>query len=596
LVPSASATQAAVTEDFESYANFTAPTGAGKGYTFSGTGVVTAPPVGSPGGFGSHSLKQVASVNPSNSDFLFTTSICASGTPAASAPGFSIAVYIDAYPPASNFIDIGTTDTANALGGGGGATDAQFYFKIDSVGQLFAYRKLGAGAATQLGLIDTVPVDEWFTLSLVCGSATMVWHHVDTGNFVSASTGASTTTTCVPGVNCRFKMNVAANTGHVFLDNFVYQRDVPASGARFCANPASPPLFEYEYVSDWTFEDFSSLDRDLDSAFQAETLNTETAYMGKGFTTGSRAFETVASIEAAAEGTPSLFAIAYTKGTGGLPSAATDGTGLESTGLDGGNFDDSLQVVFREDGNDWNIGIYENIAGTVARLGAAVAHGNPNDPTTYRFRIDTRTQIARLLDAEGALIFERNMAGGTADDVFKDQWFAASGEVGLFTNTATTFLDDPDQVDEEAQDSTCIFDLEGTSVVNGGSGLQPPSEIPNNPPDEPDPDSNVSDLPLGIDPTAGANALGVSEAAYGAYLGIMYTLAIGVVFAIPAAVVAVKFQKSLIIVAWSFLAGVVLGFILTAVWGFYEAWMVFAVVLAMILAVIGLIVLGRRGG
>lgn len=268
-------------------------------------------------------------------------------------------------------------------------------------------------------------------------------------------------------------------TGRIlWLDDIHPSGNIGIPGSRFCANPADPPNFEYTYVAGWDFfEDFGF---DTDDGFLAETDTSETAYMGKGFDTGSKSFRTIARIEAGQDADDSLFAIAYTKGTGGLPSASTDGTGLEETGLDGGNFDDSLQVIFLEDGNDWNIGIYENVAGTVARIGAAVAHGNPNSPTTYAFEIDTRTQLVRVLDENLDPIFERSMAAGTADDVFKDQWFAASANSVLFDD-GLTVVDDPDQ-DEgtTAEDSTCIYDLEGSSVINGGSGLQPPSEIVDN--------------------------------------------------------------------------------------------------------------------
>lgn len=373
-----------------------------------------------------------------------------------------------------------------------GATDYAIMEGINSganTGVWVAFNN-NLGSTQSATAVFTNTVDTlWNNYSIRCGNTSVI--------FADQTGGTSTTLTL--GTGTFFPTILEIYSAGVSAHSFTFGNNVPPAvnfdelvfghppllGVKFCANPEDPPDFGFEYTTNWDFfEDFGF---ETNDGFLAETSTdaADTAFFGKGFDPGSTSFNTIVRIEAGNDADQSLFAIAYTTGSGGMPSGTTQGTGLEPEGLDGGNFDMSVQVIWRETlSNQWQIQMKENVGGTILNLGAAANHGDADSPATYQFTIDVETQLATVLDENGVLLIQRNinsafLPGGIASQM-KDVWFAASANLVLF-NDALTVLDDPDQdegLEGIAEDSTCIYDLAGTAVVGpGGSGIAPPSSI-----------------------------------------------------------------------------------------------------------------------
>lgn len=263
----------------------------------------------------------------------------------------------------------------------------------------------------------------------------------------------------------------------------------PTSGVVFCADPSLEPgeddstdFFGYEYVEDWTYsadlvaEDELGADIELDDGWFADLPEGDSAYFGKGFNSGSKALTVNFRIEAGVDTHDSVFRVAFTTGQDGTPSATTKGDGT-----DGDNFDDHVGLRFVEEGNDWRITFRQNIGGTsYATIGSSFTHGNPNSPTTYAFKVDSRDLSMKLYlgnATDGELIETRSMSSAFQDELWQDQWFVATGTSSLFS--AATVLDD--NTDEGAagnDDSTCIFDDAGGAVPTGSPGSTPGSTIP----------------------------------------------------------------------------------------------------------------------
>jgi hypothetical protein len=468
------------------------------------------------------------------------------------------------------------------------ATSANYYaFRIDSSGNLYGYSKSGTSVIQNTAVLTVLSVDTWYHFQFVCSPTTAIWRELTTE---AQGVMAVNSLAAIPFWRGLISGGASGTTAtKIFTDDISY--GIPAQpmvGHRFCANPDTPD-FDYTYAAGWeAFEDFGF---DTDDGFVAETSTSETAYLGKGFTTGSKAFSTIARIEAGEDADDSLFAIAYTTGAGGLPSASTDGTGLELAGLDGGNFDNSIQVIFWESGNDWNIKIVQNVAGTLTTIGSAVQHGNPNGPTTYNFTVNSQGAsidstngevagyTASLRDANGALIMPaRNLPLGLQDVVWMDQWFAASAD-DVILSDALTVLDDPDrdEGDSLGEDSTCIYDLLGDSVLDGPGGLEPPGSTP----DQVDEDPSTCTSFLCVDSTNVPE--GFTTSTFNLFLGVLLMLAIGVGVFI--------WTKS----TTMGLGGLTAGFLISFAFGLIPLWVIVALVIISV-AIIFVRVKGAAGG
>lgn len=492
------------------------------GYTFAATTASTFVSTGQAHA-GTKSLKYEGT-NPNNgASFTTTSDICQPGSA-------SVWVYMAAYPDAADIVYLAWDD--NFLLAPGSQNNLEL--GITSAGTMALQVSSGTADSAALTVPGTFPLATWVDLNFAAdcatGTGSIFSATMDTGLSVDA-TGAMSSSLDVFSI-----LEVGADAGHIiFVDDISWDDGAAPlnSGHRFCANPSQPPNYEYHYVDGWTFEDTGELSgsapRDTDDGFFSQTATSETAYLGKGFTTGSRAFSTIARVETGAEGASAVFAIAYTTGVGGLPSASTDGTGLEDTGFDGGNFDNSVQVVFLEDGNDWNIKLVQNVAGTLSQIGASVQHGNPNDPTTYNFTVDTRevgglsSRYASLRDANGAFVLPiQNIDVSFSEDALKDQWFGATAD-SVLLEQSTLVLDDADQDEagDPGEDSTCIYDLIGESTVNGGSGILPPSTVPD--PIE-DPTSECSAFCV----DSASVPEGFTVAAFNGFLGVLLVAGVAV--------------------------------------------------------------------
>lgn len=373
-------------------------------------------------------------------------------------------------------------------------------------------------------------------------------------------------------------------------------------GPRFCAEPTIED-FGYTYVEQVAFDtDLDTIDGDssigmfdLEDGFLFEGDSDNSNYLGKGFTTGSKSFAVKARIEAGTDGRSTLFRIAFTTGAAGLPSATTKGDGT-----DGGNFDDHVQARFLEDGGDWVIGIYENVGGEgMEAIGQSVRHGDPNNPTTYNFTVDSRspTPFARVTTGDGTLLINRTLNPSLTDVEWKDQWFIGKGATGAL-NAFSALDDNTDQ--NQNSDSTCIFDLVGTSAVEGSPGSAPGSGIPDDGSTDPDPQTAeeagvVSFYQTGVDAVATATGLPVTFAAmlFGLF-GMVFTVTF---FAVPTFLATSKAaprHAGMLTVVVGVVAGS-LGMVMFYAFGLIPGWIVtFYVILLVVLGLVGGAMLVRR--
>lgn len=432
-----------------------------------------------------------------------------------------------------------------------------------------------SGTAVFANTVDTT----WTNYSIRCGNLSATFCDLTAVVCNTQSLGSGTFTPTILEV-----YSAGASTGGFTLGNNVPPAvnfdDISfghplTPGLRFCANPTTAN-FDYSYVEDWTYETGLGPGQGIttDDGFVAIMPTTDTAFMGKGFTVGSQAFRTVFRIEAGIEGSDGLFGVAYTTGAGGVPSGANKGTGLEDTGFDGGNFDNSYQAVFQEDGNDWSIKIIESVAGVQTQLGGLVLHGDPNTPTTYQFVVNSQTQEATILNGAGDVIFTRS-AGQFTTTNYKDQWFGATSYLTTLIDPTTVLDDaDPDENGVAGEDSTCIYDLIGNSEVDGSSGLEPVDDDTNNPPGE-------CTSFLCVDSTTVPE--GFTASTFNLFLGVLLMLAIGVgVF---------MWTKSTVMG----LGGLTAGFLISFAFGLIPLWIIVVLVIVSV-AIIFVRTKGALGG
>lgn len=292
-----------------------------------------------------------------------------------------------------------------------------------------------------------------------------------------------------PGIDPDYfiAMQSGSPTVDFYLDDmeFVYRYDPGAlAGYRFCAD-STADNFGYDYVEEVNFDenpqnDFTDIS--LQDAYEFEGDSGNSAYLGKGFSTGSTSFATRFRIESAkaVAGEGSIFRIAYTTGATTLTAGSAGDSGADQTaasdGDDGGNFDNHIKVSFLEDGDDWKIRFYSNVGGAgLTQLGTTTTYGDPDIPTTFNFTVNTETTLVSVRDDTGTLITSTNLPAGLEGATLKDQWFIGKGT--QLNPNAFTYLDDT-QDEGDTSDSTCIFDLVGTAVVVGSSGGTPGSITP----------------------------------------------------------------------------------------------------------------------
>lgn len=398
---------------------------------------------------------------------------------------------------------------------------------IDSSTITGAARQSAAG--TQLGPTSLFSIDSagdvTFNSVLVGGMVADTWYDfrmffdLSTATEAGACDGAFSSSTCFSSVAFNFNQcsNLLARTengvydtftisfndaaapfaGEYWLDTMNFGVDAPIPGTHFCADAGEEDNFGWDYVEGVQFmttgvelDDDTSISMADYYRFAGQSDNSD--YTAKAFNPGSKAFQTVFTIEAADDGLVSIFRVAYTKGATTLTAGEAGDSGVDmaaaSDGEDGGNFDDAIQVRFVEEGGDWRITLRQNIGGTglVQIPGVpSVAFGNPNVQNSYVFRIDSRGTggpIASVFpfggNATDSIIqAETGFSSGT---IWKDQWFIGKGNIA--TLDSVTALDNNDSGDTTP--STCIYDLVGTSVVVGSPGSQPNNETVDDPTDD----------------------------------------------------------------------------------------------------------------
>lgn len=380
-----------------------------------------------------------------------------------------------------------------------------------------------------------------------------------------------------------FGQDASGSGVNPWLDDFEFAYDTPEEpGSRFCADAGESDNFGYDYLEGVNFEQGPSHPVGLSGdyyRFQGDSGNSE--YLAKAFDPGSTAFSTIFTIEAATEGTHSLFRVAYTTGATTLQAGSAGDGGADQTaasdGQDGGNFDNHVQVRFIEEGNDWRITIQQNIAGTgLTQLLGSVLQGNPNVATAYNFTIDgrgTTGPIATLYTYPGGQEVLSRETGFGAGTEWKDQWFIGKGTDITESATALDNNDDNDNVP-----STCVYDLVGTSSVVGSSGGTPNNQVPD---DEPGGEDGAATSSLGsFEVPAGWTA-----AALNGFLGIilMFMIALGT-WAI--------FGRHIV----AMVIGATAGFILAMIFQLFELWVLIVVVILSVTTIFLGVWRSLRGG
>lgn len=384
----------------------------------------------------------------------------------------------------------------------------------------------GASAPGSLGI--TLSLNTWYNFSITCPlvgvSGTVTLYETTTDTVVQIA-GQQFDTQALSQLWFSGNPNGLGGAGayNLYLDDLAFPFSQASPGVIFCSDPGLSPGedgsiddFGYEYVEDWTYDSNLATEFGPTDGFVATESDGGSAYMGKGFDTGSMAIAVKFTIEAAVEGQDSVFRAAFTEGNSGTPSNANKGDGT-----DGGNFDDHVGIRFEEEGNNWRITFRQNIAGAgYNTIGASFTHGNPNTATSYNFTVDSRDLTATLLDSDGEVIATRTIDAAFQDEIWEDQWFVATGTNALLP--ATTVLDDQTGQSETSDGSTCIYDLIGGAEASNTAGGDDQSTIP----DIDEPPASDCDSALCVD---AANVPdGWTAAALNGFLGVLLVAGIAV--------------------------------------------------------------------
>lgn len=311
--------------------------------------------------------------------------------------------------------------------------------------------------------------------------------------------------------------------------------------------------------------------------FAGDTSFSSWDFVAKHFPTGSKAMHTAFQIEASStDFVSSRFRAVYTLDDTSAPTDTTRGDGFVT-----GNFDNHVEVEVTETGDTWQVQVYyaEPTVNSGARtaLGPSAPFGSANDPTSFMFWYDSRASAtpgeAKNFTTFGTTGFGFVPGGGTlqagpyiavtrADDddqvpdrdqvvvAFRSlqygpgpgnslavsqalqdteintQWFIGYGTSGL--TGAETALNDNKVSGEDSNDSTCIWDDTGTSVVGAqGSGTAPGSSVTQ--PVDGDDDATVCSSPFCVDDSTVPE--GFTVAAFNLFLGMLLAAAIAAGFA-----------------------------------------------------------------
>lgn len=348
------------------------------------------------------------------------------------------------------------------------------------------------------------------------------------GNFVTAATTA-------PSIHQLYAYNwnnVAASnpTGLYFDDIRITGYPTYTPGLRFCADVASGSAnnWGYDYKEDVIFDDIiDSEGISINDGFIFSLPSGDQGYLGKGFNPGSKSFRTNFRVETGVDGATSLLRVAYTTGTISLQEGATGDSGADQTaagnGQTTGNFAQNVQVTMEESGDHWVARIRYTNGGSLTTLVSGNINLNPNSPATYAFIANSTSTLSLWTVNENTgqpetNLLSTNIPAAMNGYIWKDAWIIATGDTAF---DADTIIDDPESGDND--DSTCIFDLIGTSVVTGSAGVINPSSI------------NVTSTPSTTCDsflcTSDANVPeGFTAATFNFFLGLLMTIAVAAGF------------------------------------------------------------------
>lgn len=483
FVPSAEAQVSSGLEDFERCDVFDIPDTedcASNLYSFDSVGTGSTQVVSTPA-IGTRSARIVGTTN-------YAVNFLSAGPDYCTGSGGGIdahfSINFDALPPATEGFSWGISKDGSFSNA---ASEAHAYFTIgaDGVVSVFAKRfNTGNFQTATFSAISPLIPDTWYEFEITCTNAFNVVF-----KSITHTESIQLTTTLGDGLDFDiFRVEVGTpatggTSGRIFVDNIKFEEPL-IPGVIFCSNPFENN-FGYEFVEDVDYDpDLTGNNfNDLDDAFVFEGSLTNSDYLAKGFSTGGKAVAVNFTLEAATEAASSLFRVAFTLGNNGIPSALNKGDGT-----DGGNFDNHVGVRLAEEGDEWNIGIYENVGGAgYNRIGSDVNLPGPNGITDFRFEVDSREISGRTatLYANGAVLMQRQISATFTEEIWEDQWFVGTAASLLNNLNVHTYLNDND----EPADSTCIFDLIGGMEQEGSSGSTPHSQIPDIP-DDGDQDGN----------------------------------------------------------------------------------------------------------
>lgn len=414
----------------------------------------------------------------------------------------------------------------------------------------------------------------------------------------------------------------SASMGATFLDNLevAYDGVVPPDRLPIFCSARGNEHFGYNYDED--------VERHGDLEFGGITGGylfkgdaDNFAYLGAGFSPGTKAAKVFFRIEARAEGAASVFRAAFSTVDTTTYHVGTDPVLFDSdakgNGLTTGVFSDYIEVRFKEVDNDWNIQLYYvDGGGSRTQLGQAVVAGNPNTPTSFSFQVDTRAgqSYASVTYADGLPIgtgvLNKTLASIASnhfiDDTLKSQWFVGYAVDNFVNLDAQTILDDAGR-----SSSTCIYGLEEgvTPVKVGDPGASGPALGPTgvpvtlvDPNDEcitsglncTSPEGPVAASELFAPSPAACELFGSCPNASG-FMGFLYVMFVGAgIGALPVADAEVEKKRGGPgKVNWKVVGGFALfGILAGAVTGYYLLIVPIGVLALVVLAFVALIVLG----
>lgn len=408
---------------------------------------------------------------------LGTTNYCVE------ASEISFSFRITSLPSASNLYVLGLWTAQPSTGVIPSATIA-----IDTTGA-FSVRTAGTTGSALTAAISATPyvAGTWRSATLgfsgvSCGGSSTVVGQVDSSVGVIGFNAPLTTAGGLDAFGT--SGTVSGISGLLLIDDMTFGlATAPNPPVDFCSDRTVENFggdaradFGYNYVdSTVAFDDTDATTAGFSDGYIMESDDSggnDPASLGKGWTGTVRTAEVRFRIDAATEGSDSNFRAVFSFDSA-VPSASSVGN-VRTTG----SFADHVAVRLKEVGNDWRVNLeYVNAGVGPAQVGGSFIGLNPNDATTFVFRVDTSASnpyfSIRNADTDTVLLNQTLNQGTLAakiDDYIFAQWFVSEGGSAVLDQGAFSYIDDNDQA--QPYGSTCVRLFSG-GLFEGSPGTIP---------------------------------------------------------------------------------------------------------------------------